>query len=85
VVCSDIMENRDVFEKDEMLFFRSGSATDLAEKMVWAFNNPGEPGNFADKAYNTLIKNYLWSGIALKYDNLYEEMTGKTKILKTAS
>lgn len=73
VICSDIIENTDIFGPNEMLFFRSGSATDLAARLDWALAHPMEMKIFATKAYETLHANYQWSAIAGQYDRLFEK------------
>jgi glycosyltransferase involved in cell wall biosynthesis len=80
VVCSDIIQNTDIFGPDEMLFFRSESASDLAARLDWALGHPAEMKIFAQKAYGSLMANYQWSTIARQYDDLFERMiTGSTK------
>jgi glycosyltransferase involved in cell wall biosynthesis len=74
VVCSDIVQNTDIFGPDEMLFFRSESASDLAARLDWALGHPAEMKIFAQKAYGSLMANYQWSTIARQYDDLFEKM-----------
>jgi glycosyltransferase involved in cell wall biosynthesis len=74
VVCSDIVQNTDIFGPDEMLFFRSESASDLAARLDWALGHPAEMKIFAQKAYGSLMANYQWSTIARQYDDLFERM-----------
>jgi glycosyltransferase involved in cell wall biosynthesis len=72
VICSDIVQNTDVFDRNEMLFFRSESETDLADKLNWALGHPEEIKTFAKKAWQTLMAKYQWQEIARQYDNLFE-------------
>ena len=39
IICSDIVENKDIFSEDEVLFFKTGNINDLAEKIQYAFDN----------------------------------------------
>jgi glycosyltransferase involved in cell wall biosynthesis len=78
VICSDIVENTDIFDRDEMLFFRSASDTDLAARLDWAFSHPEEMKVFAAKARQTLLTKYQWPMIGRQYKGLFERiMTDK--------
>jgi glycosyltransferase involved in cell wall biosynthesis len=79
VLSSDIIENRDIFDRDEMLFFRSGSDTDLAEKLGWALAHPDNMQTFADKAYRSLMDKHQWSIIARQYAGIFENITAKPR------
>ena len=74
IVCSDIIENKDVFGDDEVLFFKTDSVDDLSKKISWALNNTEKMKIKAEKAYKKLIKNYLWSDISERYKNIYDSM-----------
>lgn len=74
IVCSDIIENKDVFGDDEVLFFKTDSVDDLSKKIAWALNNTEKMKIKAEKAYKKLIKNYLWSDISERYQNIYDSM-----------
>jgi glycosyltransferase involved in cell wall biosynthesis len=78
VICSDIVENTDIFDRDEMLFFRSASDTDLAARLDWALSHPEEMKVFAAKARQTLLTKYQWPMIGRQYKGLFERiMTDK--------
>lgn len=72
VICSDIVENTDIFEPDEMLFFRSGSDTDLAARLAWALAHPEEMQTFADRAWRKLMDKHQWSTIGRQYEAVFE-------------
>jgi glycosyltransferase involved in cell wall biosynthesis len=74
VICSDIIQNTDIFNPEEMLFFKTESSTDLAAKLTWALQNPDEMRLFAARAYQALLKKYLWTGIAGQYDALFKRI-----------
>ena len=73
VICSDIVQNTDVFDKDEMLFFRSGSDTDLAEKITWALNHPEEMKVMAEKAWASQVAKYESSVTTRQYDEVFQQ------------
>lgn len=75
ILCSDIIENTDIFDHDEMLFFRSGSETDLADKLGWALAHPAEMQTFADKAYRSLMDKHHWNIIARQYASIFDRLT----------
>jgi len=79
VLSSDIIQNTDIFGRNEMLFFRSGSETDLAEKLNWAFAHQDEMQIFADKAYRSLMDKHQWSTIAGQYAEIFENVTKKRR------
>ncbi len=74
VICSDIVQNTDVFDRDEMLFFKTESDTDLAARLNWALQHPEEMKTFAGKAERTLMTKYQWPAIARQYDTLFEQL-----------
>ncbi len=73
-VASDITANTDVFSSDEMLFFRSDDAADLCAKISLALSSPALMADYADKAYDSLLKNYTWDIIARQYSTLYNQI-----------
>ena len=74
VIASDIVENKDVFDGDEVLFFRTGDPKDLAAKIEYALENRGEMVRKAGKAYDTLSKNYTWNILSEKYAAVYDKI-----------
>jgi glycosyltransferase involved in cell wall biosynthesis len=74
VICSDIVQNTDIFDRDEMLFFQSESDKDLAAKLGWALEHPQLMAAFSQRAFNTLNTKYLWSAIASQYENVFERI-----------
>ncbi|WP_321308445.1 glycosyltransferase family 4 protein [Marinifilum fragile] len=71
IICSDIPENRDVFNDKEVLFFKVKDAKDLSEKIEFASKNPDKMKEYAMNAYDCLNKKYLWSQIAREYKNVF--------------
>jgi glycosyltransferase involved in cell wall biosynthesis len=72
IVCSDIPENKIVL-RDNALYFHSGNALDLAEKIQWAVHNPGEMADLAMKASVYIKEALTWNNIAIQYDELYKK------------
>jgi glycosyltransferase involved in cell wall biosynthesis len=75
ILCSDIIGNTDIFDHDELLFFRSGSDTDLAAKLDWALAHPTEMQTFADKAFRSLMDKHQWAIIARQYAGIFDRLT----------
>lgn len=74
LICSDIEENRSVFNSDEVLFFETGDSKDLASKIIWALNNYDIMIKKAEAAYKKLIEKYQWSNIAKQYKEIYDSI-----------
>jgi glycosyltransferase involved in cell wall biosynthesis len=74
LICSDILENKDVFTENEVLFFENKSSHDLANKILWAFDHEEEMERKTELAYMKLIKEHNWSEIAQSYAKLYEKL-----------
>ncbi len=74
LICSDIPENMDVFEKDSVLFFETDNSNDLADKLEFSFEQPEKMEELSNNAYKTLEDKYQWSFLADKYAALYEEI-----------
>lgn len=74
IICSDIPENIAIFDREEVLFFKSGNEYDLADKLKWALANPEEMVLKSVNAYNKVKEKYLWSDITKQYENLYQKV-----------
>jgi len=77
IIASDIIQNKDLFSDEEVLFFKTDDSKDLANKLLWALDNYDIMIQKSEKAYLSLIKNYLWSKIALKYDKVFQRIINK--------
>lgn len=74
IICSDIPENKAVFNDEEVVYFKVGDAYDLAEKINWASNNYQ---NMIEKSNNALKKledNYSWDIIIKKYEEVIKKL-----------
>ncbi len=74
IICSDLIENRDIFEKNEVLYFEANNHMDLVDKINWAFENYNTFQNMANKALENLKINYNWTKISQYYSNLYSKL-----------
>lgn len=74
IICSDIQENKDIFNDEEVLFFKTNDIYDLSQKILWAFNNPVIMENKSIKAYEKLSSEYTWDVIKGKYDDIFMKL-----------
>lgn len=74
LICSDIPENKAVFNEEEVLFFSTDNADELALRISWALENEELMKRKAQNAFNKLKKDYLWENIAKQYDKLYQKL-----------
>lgn len=74
IIASDIQENRDIFNDDEVLFFKSNNVDDLSIKIEYALTNMDDMKNRANKAYSHLISTYSWEKISIDYDKIYNSI-----------
>lgn len=81
IICSDIPENQQVFDSDEVIFFEKGNSLDLANKLEWVFNNPEEAARYADRAFDRLVRDYNWENLSLVYHELYQWLINKKRPL----
>jgi glycosyltransferase involved in cell wall biosynthesis len=77
IIASGIIENTAVFNEDEVLFFKTGNANDLASKINWAINNEVLMKQKAEKAYQRVVSDYNWDKIALQYKELYNSLVAR--------
>jgi glycosyltransferase involved in cell wall biosynthesis len=77
MICSDIRENRAVLNDDEVIFFKTGDADDLAQKITQTLNDPQKAQECTRKAFEKLITTYCWDTIALQYKEVYEKLLAK--------
>lgn len=71
IVCSDIIENMDIFNENEALFFKTNDSSDLAEKIRFALNNETLMSEKSERAYEKLVSRHSWKNIAGEYAELY--------------
>lgn len=71
VICSDIVENRAIL-RDDTLYFQSGDAADLADRISWALEHPEQASVLAQRAKEWVNTHLAWSSIVSSYEQLYE-------------
>jgi len=74
IICSDIKENKDIFNEDEVLFFKTNNEIDLSQKIDYALNNIDEMKLRAERALKKLQREYNWENISKDYSNLYNSL-----------
>lgn len=77
LICSDIPQNKAVFDDDETLFFETENAKDLAEKIQTALSDENLMKQKIDNAYKKLVSDYSWVSIAARYDGHYKKLLAK--------
>ncbi len=77
IICADIIENKDIFNEEEVLFFESKNIDDLAEKVLYAINNSEDIKLRSERAYKKLITSYNWQIISEKYSEAYKSLLYK--------
>ncbi len=74
IICSDITENRDMFSKDEVLFFSLDKTNDLDNIITWALDNYEIMKIKADNAYSRVLKSNNWNNIKDEYKKIYNTL-----------
>lgn len=74
IICSDIKENKAVFDDNEVLFFKTEDYKDLGEKILFALSHEDDLELMAARALSKLKKNYLWQDISKCYSKLYYQL-----------
>ncbi len=73
VIASDIPSNKAILDDSQILFFENKNADDLADKIMFALNNPSPMEQRAENAYTHVVKSYTWQLIANTYKNIFNE------------
>jgi glycosyltransferase involved in cell wall biosynthesis len=74
ILSSDIKENKEPLEDKIALFFHSGNAKDLEEKLVHLINSPLEIKKMGEKGLIKAQKEYSWDNIVNEIEALYREV-----------
>jgi len=74
IVCADIEGNKDVFCDNEVLFFKNNDAVDLSEKIIYSLSNLEYVSAMAKNLKERLLREQIWSNIAIQYDLLYKQL-----------
>jgi len=73
IVCSDIPENKSVM-KEYAVYFKSGDADDLADKMEWALRHQIDLNRLGLAGQKHVQENYNWVKISEHYFQLYRQL-----------
>ncbi|MEX0274879.1 MAG: glycosyltransferase family 4 protein [Flavobacteriaceae bacterium] len=71
MICSDIPQNKDVLGDDEVLYFESKNASDLAEKIQYAYSHREAMEQMAVRAKQKIISKYNVEHVVDQYIELY--------------
>jgi len=71
IISSDILEIKQIFGKDELLFFESGSSKSLAEQINYLESNPNSGVFNSKNAFKKVKRNFCWDKIAEEYSEIY--------------
>lgn len=71
VICSSIPENKTVMQEN-VIYFRSNDADDLARKIQWALDHPSELTILGMKAGVQIKQTLIWENIVRQYEEIYK-------------
>ena len=71
ILASDIPENKQIFDKNEVVFFENKSVADLSKKLQWIQTNKSEFERLGLNARAKVTTTYTWDKIAKQYQSLY--------------
>ncbi|MBT9186737.1 glycosyltransferase family 4 protein [Zobellia russellii] len=74
ILASDIPENTQVFDDDNVLFFQNKNVEDLAKKIEWAEKNMESFSALGKSAKEKVASFYTWDRVVLEYKKLYDTM-----------
>ncbi len=74
IIASDIPENTQVFDHNDVLFFKNKNVADLSEKLSWAENHKSEFNALGFHARKKVLTRYTWDKIVLEYISLYNSI-----------
>lgn len=79
VICSDIPANTAIFDEEEVFFFKTNNAEDLAEKINYALANMDKMHLKTENAFRKLGSTYNWESISRDYEGLYQNSLKETR------
>lgn len=74
VIASDIEANRNIFDPEEITYFRSNDYEDLAINLSYCIHNIQSICKKAELAYTKVIEYYTWSKIGTSYSVIYNDL-----------
>lgn len=81
MICSDIPQNKAVLTNQEVLYFKSKSIDDLADKLTWAFQNEKAMKILAVQTKQTVEREYQVSKVVQQYIDLYDQILFPNKMI----
>jgi glycosyltransferase involved in cell wall biosynthesis len=82
VICSDIPENKQVFNEGEVFYFKAGDVNDLSKKIEFLLHHENKGREVARRGYQRLKRDYNWEQIARRFAEIYLWLIEKKKPLK---
>lgn len=74
IIASDIPENTQILDSDEILYFKNKDAHDLADKISFALTNKEILNEYNKKALKKIKEKFLWDQIAKEYIKAYNAL-----------
>lgn len=74
IISSDIVENKFIFNDNEVLYFKSDDVNDLSVKIRLALADPVMMQKKRNLAYEKISGGHDWKNIAITYKKIYEEI-----------
>ena len=80
IIASDIPENTQVFEAEDVLYFKSKDVNDLSQKLLWIENNKTEFESKGGNAKQTVATKFTWGEITRAYCEIYNDALSKASV-----
>ena len=74
IICSDIPENKVIFDQDEVLFFKAEDHLDLAAKLTWSMSHREQMEAKSGRAYDKVLDQFTYDKISLEYKKLFDSL-----------
>jgi glycosyltransferase involved in cell wall biosynthesis len=74
IIASDIPENKQVFNSEEVLYFRAKDEHDLADKIKFALENKTAMAKFGQSCQRRVFADYQWEKISKIYEGVYNSV-----------
>jgi glycosyltransferase involved in cell wall biosynthesis len=74
IICSDIPENKVIFNEEEVLYFKAEDPHDLAAKLTWAMSHEDQMDARSGRAYEKVLARFTYDKISLEYRKLFDSL-----------
>lgn len=74
ILASDIPANKNIFNEDELIYFKNNDVFSLAKKLNYFKYNPKLLNSFSSKAYSRSQDEYKWDIIAEDYEKSFNKV-----------